>query len=436
MFQSPVWVEIVLILALILLNGVFAMSEMALVSARKSRLEQRATEGNRGAARALYLTGNQTRFLSTVQVGITAIGVLAGAYGGASLAAHLDIWLERFPRMAEYSEGLALAAVVACITFLSLVFGELVPKRIALEHPERIASLVARPMHTISIVVSPIVRVLTATTEGVLRLLRFERATDHSVTEEDITALVEQGAASGMLEQEEADLVERVFRLGDQQVGALMTPRPRIQWLDINDSPRAHASRLRENRCTRYLVADGDVDRVCGIVSTPDLLGQLVAGEVLDVRAVTVAPLYVPATLPATRLLARFRHTGNHFAVVIDEHGGVEGIVTMNDLLAEIAGDPETESDPPLVPRADGSWLVDGSLSWSEFADAVGLEAPPARGFVTVGGFVLARLGEIPRSGASFVAYGHRFEIIDMDGRRIDKLLVSRDAMPRAAEAP
>lgn len=426
MFQSPVWLEIVLIIALVLLNGVFAMSEMALVSVRKSRLEQRARAGSRGAQRALYLTRHQTRFLSTVQVGITAIGVLAGAYGGASLAAHLDIWFERFPALAEYSEGLALAIVVAGITFLSLVLGELVPKRVALEYPEAIASLLSRPMHAISIAVSPIVRLLTATTEAVLRLLRFEPASDAAVTEEDITALIEQGAASGALEEEEAGMVGRVFRLGDQRAGALMTPRPQVCWLDRNDSTEEHLRRLQRYRHARYPVADGDIDHVMGVVRTVDLLAQLAAGGPLDIDAVLAPPLYVPSSLPATRLLERFRETGAHFAVVVDEHGGVDGIVTLNDLLEEIAGDAEPEWGPALVRRDDGSWLVDASLPWADVATELGIDAPPRGDYETAGGFVLSHLGQIPKAGQSFDTAGYRFEIVDMDGRRIDKLLIAR----------
>ena len=426
MFQSPVWLEVLLIFALVVLNGVFAMSEMALVSVRKSRLEQKASGGSGGARRALYLMEHQTRFLSTVQVGITAIGVLAGAYGGASLAAHLDVWFERFPSLADYSEGLALGIVVTAITFLSLVVGELVPKRIALEYPEAIASLVSRPMHVVSLAASPLVRLLTATTEGVLRLLRFEPAGDRAVTEEDITALIEQGAASGALEEGEAEIAGRVFRLGDQRTGALMTPRPQVRWLDSNDAHEDHLLRIREHPHARYLVADGSVDRVLGVVSTVDLVAQLASGGTLDVHAVVETPLYVPSTLPATRLLERFRDTDSHFAVVVDEHGGVDGVVTLNDLMDEIVGDDEVTADRSFVKREDGSWLMDASLPWTEVAAVLGIEGLERADFDTVGGFVLSRMGRIPQTGEAFVAARYRFEVVDMDGRRIDKILVAR----------
>lgn len=433
MFDNPVLFEILAILGLILLNGVFAMSEMALVSARLPRLRQRAEDGSRGARRALEMAEEQTRFLSTVQVGITTIGILAGAYGGASLAAHLDVWLERYPGLADYSEGLALAAVVIAITFMSLVVGELVPKRIALEYPEAIASVLARPMHLLSIAAGPLVRFLSATTEAVVRILRLPPATDRGVTEDDITALVEEGAASGVFELEEAGLVERIFRLGDQKIGALMTPRGRIAWLNVDDPPAALVEELRTRKHSRYLVAERSVDNVVGMVRAVELLPQLVAGGELDLRTHMERPLFVPESLPALRLLARFRDSGVHLAVVVDEHGGVEGLVTLNDVLDEIAGELDPEATEPIRQREDGSWLVDGSTAWADFVEEMNVRdvAADRRPYDTVGGMVLAHLGHIPISGEHFDAVGFRFEVVDMDGKRIDKLLVSRAGAQR-----
>ena len=435
MFQSAVWFEIVLILGLILLNGVFAMSEIALVSARRPRLRQRAEAGSRGARRALYLTEHQTRFLSTVQVGITSIGVLAGAYGGASIAAHLDVWLERFPSMDSYSEPLALGVVVVAITFASLILGELVPKRVALDHPESIASLLAPPMHALSVAASPVVRLLSATTEGIFRLLRLPPPSEPAVTEEDVTAMVEQGAAAGVFETAEADLVERVFRLGDRRVGALMTPRHRIEWIDVNDPVEAQMEELRRHRHSRYVVADGNVDRVLGIVRAIDLIPDLLDRQAPDVRRLLQQPLFVPGTVAALDLLARFRDSGVQLAVVVDEHGGVAGLVTLNDVLDEISGEIATGDEALIIERADGSWLVDAATPWSEFAEAVGSSelAIASHPFNTLGGLVFQRFGRIPDAGDRFEAFGFLFEVVDMDGRRIDKLLVTRTGNPASA---
>lgn len=430
--------EILLIVVLVLVNGVFAMSEIAVVSSRRTRLEQRAAEGDAGARRALALAEHPTRFLSTVQIGITLVGVFAGAYGGASIAGKLDVHLERFPPVAPYSEEIALAAVVAAITFLSLVVGELVPKRIALTRPEAIASLIARPMHILSILASPLVKLLSVSTDGLLRLLGIRAPDEPPVTEAEVSAMLEAGTAAGVFEPEESELVERVFWLADQRVDSLMTPRHRIRWLDVRDAPEAHRAELMEHRFSHYLVGDGDLDHVSGMVRVKDLLADLLAGRPLDVAAALRTPLFVPESLRALRLLEQFRETGVHLAVVIDEYGGVEGLVTLDDVLEEITGALSASADPRAVRREDGTWLVDGALTMDEFWECLGLEdrrAEERTGYNTLGGLVVTTLGRIPRSGDVVEALGLRFEVMDMDGHRVDKVLVGTPP-PDPVDAP
>jgi putative hemolysin len=429
MFASSIGFEITLILALIFVNGVFAMSEIAVVSSRRTRLQQRASSGDAGARRALELVEHPTRFLSTVQIGITLVGIFAGAYGGASVARRLDLHLEQYTAVAAYSEGLSLFLVVAAITFLSLVVGELVPKRIALNNPERIASMVAGPMHTLSILASPFVHLLTVSTDGLLRLLRVRQVEEPPVTEEEVAAMLDAGTAAGIFDVEEHDLVERVFWLGDQRVASLVTPRHRIEWLDLRDPPAVHREELIRHRYSHYLVCDGEVDRVLGMVRVKDLVADLLEGKPLDLGAALRKPLFVPDNLRALRLLEMFRESRVHVAVVIDEHGGVDGLVTLNDVLEEITGNLPTHSDPSVVQRDDGSWLIDGSVPMDEFWVSLGLEERRGEirsGYNTLGGLIVSQLGHIPKSGDGFEEYGLRFEVMDMDGHRVDKVLVSR----------
>jgi len=428
MIDSNLGFELLLILLLIVCNGVFAMSEIAVVSSRTTRLQQRAAEGDAGARRALELAEHPTRFLSTVQIGITLVGVFAGAYGGARIAGYFDAYLERFPAIAAYSEEIALALVVAGITFLSLVVGELVPKRIALNHPERIASRVAGPMHVISVLATPFVKVLSVSTDFLLRLLGARKPDEPPITEEEVSALIDVGTEAGVFEEEEHDLVERVFWLADQRASSLMTPRHRIAWLDVRDPPEIHRQELIQHRHSHFLVCDGDVDHVLGMVTVKDLLAAVLEGRELDLRAVLCKPLFVPASLRALRLLEMFRESGVHVAVVIDEYGGVDGLLTLDDVLTELAGDLASHTDHRVVQREDGSWLVDASLTMEEFWEDLGLEerrGQERRDYNTVAGLVVTKLGRIPQSGNTFEAYGLRFEVVDMDGQRVDKVLVS-----------
>lgn len=422
--------EVLLILGLVLLNGLFAMSEIALVSARKPRLRQRADQGSRGARQALDLAEHPTRFLSTVQIGITLIGVFAGAYGGASIAGQLDTWLEQFPGIARYSEEIALTVVVAAITYLSLVVGELVPKRIALHHPERIAAVVAGPMNVLSRLAAPLVKTLSLSTDAALRLLGIRKGDEPPVTQEEVSAMIDVGLEAGVFGEEEHDLVERVFWLGDQKVSVIMTPRSRVEWLDIDDPPELHREELVHHRFTRYPVCVGELDNVLGMVRAKDLLADLIEGRPLDLGAALRQPLYVPGSMLALRLLELFRETGIHLAVVVDEFGGTDGIVTLNDVVEEITGSLSHHGEPGVVRREDGSWLVDASLRIAEFRAAIGREdwRVETRGeYDTLGGLVVTELGRIPETGNVLRVGGLRFEVVDMDGRRVDKVLVSTE---------
>jgi putative hemolysin len=425
--------EVLIILLLVVANGVFAMSEIAVVSARKARLRTRAEAGDADARVALELAEQPNRFLSTIQIGITLIGILAGAYGGATLAAPLGEYLARVPALARYSSQIALGIVVAAITFVSLVVGELVPKRIALLHPERIASALARPMHYISIAATPLVALLGATTDVVLRVLGVKRPKEPPITEEELTLLIEQGTEAGVFEEEEQELVSRVFWLGDQRAASLMTPRQRVVWLDVDASDEEIRTTLRKHRFSRYPVCRGNIDRVIGIVDVRDLVARAAGGEAMDIRRVMRQPLFVPDSIRALRLLELFRESGVHFAIVVDEFGGTDGVITLNNVLEAIAGhlvEPEGER---FVRRPDGSWLVDAAVTMDEFWDELGLperRTEGRRAYSTLGGFVVTHLGRIPAAGDSFEAFGLRFEVVDMDGRRVDKVLVAPTVSP------
>jgi putative hemolysin len=421
--------EIAFILLLILGNGIFAMSEIAIVSARKTRLQQRAQRGDAGSRRALELASHPNRFLATVQIGITLVGIFAGALGGATIASGLSEQLAGISLLAPWSRQLGLLIVVLGIGFVSLVVGELVPKRIALTHPERIASRVAGPMIAISILATPFVRVLSFTTDAALRLLRVQKSGEPPVTEEEIADLMEQGARAGIFEEREKDMVTRVFQLADQTVRNVMTPRRRIVWLDVEDPPGRNIEKMKGHRHTRFPVCEGGLDKVLGIVDLKDLFARRVSGEPLDLRAAVMQPLLVPEDLRTLRLLDLFRSSGIHFAFVVDEHGDIQGVVTLNDIMEQITGDLDGPVEERMIRREDGSWLIDGSTTMDEVWDALGIterEEEAHREYNTLAGYVISRFGRIPATGATFEAMGARFEVVDMDGWRVDKVLVSR----------
>lgn len=423
--------EIVLILLLIIANGVFSGSEIAIVSARKVRLEQLAKDGNKKARVALKLANSPNNLLSTVQIGITLIGIVSGAVGGATVSEHLQALLAQVPLLKPYSEALGFGIVVTLITYLSLVIGELVPKRLALNNPEPIACAIAQPMRWLSKIASPLVYLLGISTDKLLELAGVRASEEPPVTEEEIRALIGQGTQAGLFEKSEQDMVSRVFRLGDRPVQALMTPRLEIDWLDL-DSPWEETQQLIiESPHSRFPVCQEDLDTCLGIIRIKDVLSAHFSGGMIDLKAMLQTPLFVPENTHALRVLEMFKEFGTHMAMVTDEYGGIAGLVTLNDLTEAIFGElptTETEEEPMVIQREDGSWLLDGLLSIDEFKALFDRESLPEEDtglYHTLAGFVIRALGRIPRSGDLFTWNGLRFEVVDMDGMRVDKLLVT-----------
>jgi putative hemolysin len=429
--MTAILIEVTLILLLLFANGVFAMSEMAIVSARKARLQQRARSGSPRAMAALELAEAPSHFLSTVQIGITLVGILAGAFGGATIAEQLAAYFSRVPVLAEYSEALALAIVVLSITYLSLIIGELVPKRIALHNPERVASAVAIPMRLLSKIASPAGRMLSASTEAVLRLLGIKESDEPPITEDEIKVLIEQGIAAGVFEEAEREMIESVFHLGDLTVDGIMTPRTEVVWLDVDDSIAEIKEKIKQNTRSRYPVVQGSPDNVIGMVRAKDLLAASLAGGPLDLKALLKPPLYMPENMPALKAIDMFKKSRLHSALVVDEYGGIEGIVTVNDILEALVGEMPSIYEPseqPIVQRADGSWLVDGGLPVDEFKDTFQIDRLPKEEqahFRTLNGFIVSYLGRIPAVADQFEWGGYRFEVMDMDRNRVDKVLVT-----------
>jgi putative hemolysin len=401
-------VEILIVLLLIFVNGIFVMSEMAIVSVRKVRLQQIAERGNAQARVALELANAPNQFIATAQVGITFLAIISGAFGESIIAARLGPLLRLIPWLAPYSSAIASVTAILVITYLTLVIGELLPKRLALNHPEQIASAVAIPMQMLSKITFPVVQLLSASTEMMMRLLGIRPSTEPLVTEEEIRVLIEQGTEAGTFEEAEQDMVERVFRLGDRRVSAFMTPRPEIVWLDLDDSAETNRQAIIESSHSRFLVCQGDLDNVLGIIHVNDLLSDCLSNKPLDLTKALQRPLYVPENTPGLKILELFKQSGNHLAIVVDEYGVIQGLVTRNDILEEIVGGiPSIDQleEPQFKQREDGSWLVDGMLSVEEFFKLFELEELPKehRGnYHTVGGFVITQLGRIPVATDSF----------------------------------
>jgi putative hemolysin len=408
------------------------MSELAIVSARKARLHQMSIAGNARARVALELANYPERFLSTIQIGITLVGILAGAFGGATIAEQLGEQFSRVPALAAYGETLGLAIVVLAITYLSLIIGELVPKRVALGHPERIATLVARPMKLLSKVASPVVSLLSVSTSAVLGLLRMKASTEPPVTEEEIKMLIEQGTHAGVFEETEQEIVKSVFRLADRRISQLMTPRLDIVWLDVNASREAVRRAVAESNYSRFPVCRGRLDEVLGVAKAKDMLAHCLGSGQLDLQAVMTRPLFVPESRSALQVLEVFKSSRTHMALIVNEYGSVEGLVTTNDILEAIVGDilpANQQAECYAVQREDGSWLLDGGLTVDEFKDIFSITRLPGEGrgdYHTLAGFVLFYLARVPRAADNFEWGGLRFEIMDMDGNRIDKVLVMK----------
>ena len=424
-------IDFLLILLIVVANGIFVMSELAIVSARKVRLQQLANQGDIKARIALELANAPNQFLASVQIGITLLAILSGAFAESTIARRLIPLLNLVPWLAPYSDALSSVIAILIITYLTLIIGELVPKRLALNYPERIASVVAIPMRVLANIASPIVYLLSASTDLVVRMMGIKPSTEPQVTEEEIRVLIEQGTEAGTFEEAEQDMVERVFRLGDRPVNALMTPRPDIVWLDLEDTAEENRKKMLDSCHSRFPVCQGGLDNVLGIMHVTDLLARSLSGQQLDLTVSLRQPVFVPESTRGLKILEVFKQTGIHLALVVDEYGVIQGLVTLNDIMVEIVGDVPSAGEleePQAVQREDGSWLLDGMLPVDEFFEIFEINEIPTdhRGsYQTLGGFVITHLGKIPSATDYFEWESLRFEVMDMDGNRVDKVLVT-----------
>jgi putative hemolysin len=426
--------QIPILLLLIVLNGVFAMAELALVGARRTRLQAQAAAGNKGAEAALKLLQDSGRFLSTVSIGITLIGVLVSTIGGDSFVTPLADEMDRIPGFEPYSHPLAIGLVVVAISFLSVVVGELVPKRIALAAPERIATALSRFMAAFAVVATPAERVLSAASSLVLRLLPLSKETKAPVSDAEINMMMREGAAAGEFTSAESAIVQMALRLGDRRVDAIMTPRTQVELLDLDDGWVVNKEKIRSSHLSRFPVIEGGPESVVGILQVKDLLAKALADEPLDIRTAIHPPLYVPNTVPALKVLETMKKSGEPLAIVVDEYGDFDGIVTLHDILQALVGDianPGEPDDQSIVRREDGSWLIDGLTPIDEVKDVIGVSRLPEEetgDFHTLGGFLMAQMKRVPKVADHIEVDGWRFEVVDMDGHRVDKVMVARAA--------
>ncbi|MBM6592658.1 hemolysin family protein [Microvirga pudoricolor] len=420
--------ELIIALVLVVLNGVFALSELAIVSARRPRLKTMAEQGRAGASTALTLMEDSGKFLSTVQIGITLVGILAGAFSGAALGAQLTAILEGNGVPPGVAEPLGYAIVIGLITYFSIVIGELVPKQLALRNPEAIACVVAPIMRLVSTVFSPVVWLLNASTRLIFKLLGTSSEGDSTVTEEEIKLLVGEAESAGVIEEEERRMISGVLRLGDRPVRGLMTPRTDVDWIDLQDDLQTIRQLLIETPHSRLPVSEGDSDNMLGVIQSREILAALLSGDEFDIRQhIRIAPI-IPDTLYALDALSLLRESEVPMALVHDEYGHFEGVVTPADALEAIVGafrsDAETP-DPDAVRREDGSWLLAGSMPVDEMAEILSITLPESRSYHTVGGLVISELQHLPATGEHVETLGWRFEVVDLDGRRIDKVLAT-----------
>lgn len=396
-----------------------------MVASRKARLQQQANEGDKASTTALKLMSDPNIFLSTIQIGITLIGVLSGAVGGATISEFLAAEFAKIPAVQPYSESLALGIVVMIITILSLWIGELVPKRLALHSPERIARAVAGPMLLISKVFSPAIKILSVATDLVLKLMGVKASVESPITEEELQVLITQGTQAGVFDEAEQEMVEGVFSLGDQRVYSLMTPRTDIVWLDIEDTVEDIRAKISENQFSRFPVRQGTLDMILGVVKARDLLVPSLGGEQIKLKDLLKPAFYIPETMFAARALEIFKEKGTEMLLIIDEFGSLQGLLTITDIVEEIVGQIEIE-EPQATQRQDGSWLLDGMLEADEFKEIFNLPILPHEDeYETLSGFVMVSLGRVPQPADHFEWQGLRFEVVDMDGRRVDKVLVT-----------
>ncbi len=424
--------ELVTLLLLILLNGLFSLSELALVSARRTRLTVLVNQNVPGAEIARALAEEPQRFLPTVQIGITLISVLTGVFGGARLSGQLEVWLLQFPRLITLAAPLSIAIVVIATTYLTLVLGELVPKHLALRHPEPLAAFVARPIARMATISAPLVWLLGKSSSLVLRIFALDRIPQKDVTEEELKILLAEGTQTGALELEERDMIERVLRLADKPVRAIMTPRTHLAWIDRSDTAREIIDTLKSASYSRFIVCDGSIDNVVGVVQAKDILDHVLGGGELSIASVLRQPVIIPDAVTALDALERLKSDTLGLALVMDEYGSFEGVVTASDVLEAIIGDPsDSSSQPGTGPDpADAVLLMDGMMPVDELKSRLNLPDLPAEGsYHTLAGLVLALLRRVPRTGDRIVFAGWRFEVIEMEGRRVDKVRVSREPL-------
>ena len=419
--------EVLVIVLLILLNGIFTLSETAVTSSRKLRLQQRANEGDTGAHAALQLSETPNTFIATTQIITTLIRVLAGAFGSAILADWLTLWLQNIAPLQPYAHVLSLVVTVTVIIIFILLLGELVPKRLALDEPERIAAFFARPMLFTARVFSPIVRLLGAITNIILYIFSITPSEDPLVTEEELQVLLDQGTQAGVFEVAEQDMVAGVFSLSDRRVGSLMSPRTGIVWLDVNDTLESIRNTIAESAYSRFPVCHDELDNVLGVIKARDLLLSHLSGEPLNLKAHLSPILYIPETSLASRALEMFKENNPELMLVVNEFGGVQGLLTLTDILEEIVGDIEM-GEPQATQRQDGSWLLDGMLSVEDFKEIFNIRhLPDEQEYETLGGFVMLHLGRIPNPADRFEWNNLTFEVMDMDNKRVDKVQVTNN---------
>ncbi|MGB9937138.1 MAG: hemolysin family protein [Methanobacterium sp.] len=427
---DSIYIEILIIIILVIVNGLFVLSETALVSSRKINLQIMVNEGNKNAEVALDLINSPNKFLSTIQIFITLIGILAGAFGGATIAGRFAVYLESLPVIGLYSATVSIVVVVLVITYLTLIIGELVPKRIAIDYSEKIAVKVAKPVRLISNIVTPIVYFLSSSMELVLRILRIKEPEAEEVAEEQIKLLIEEGTKTGEFEKAEEEIINRVFELDERRINTIMTPKTDITWLDINDSTEEILNTIFESKHSILPVSEGYLDNFLGVIQVKDIIKTCSTGNKLDLKNHLREPLIVPENSFALNVLKQFKKTAEdvHIAIIVDEYGDIEGLITLYDILESIVGDLPTTDDLKAIKRADGSWLIDGLINIEEFKSIFGIEKLPREdesNYQTLAGFIITYLGKIPDTGETFIWNGFKFEIMDKDGYHIDKVLVS-----------
>lgn len=431
--MDSLWISIMIVIILIMANGLFAMTEIAIVTSKKNRLENAKDKGDSRAAYALKLAENPNQLLSTMQIGITLIGVITGAYGGATIAGQLAEYVDNIAVLAPISYQFSFILVVGLSTYLSLIIGELVPKRIGMGNPEKVARRVAKPMYYFSKLGRPLIWFLSKSTEFVLKILRIKPSTEPDVTEEEITSLIEQGVYSGVVEEIEQDMVEQIFYLGDKRLSDILTPRTQLAWIDIEDSFVEIISKMNESPHTKFPVGKGSLDNFQGVVHTKDVFAKLVSGQDFAITDCIKDTLIHPESMKVFQALKTFQVAGRHEAIVIDEYGGIEGFVTLHDIMENIVGDMplrEEQTDPEIIEKDEYSWLADGLVAIDTFKRYFGLEdsVMPHTGnsYHTLGGYITNQIGDIPKVMDAVIVGNLRLEVVDMDHVRVDKVMITK----------